>query len=58
MTPADEKPAPTHRRPPAPVNVVDGMPDRSERPRLWKYLLLAGVFAAWIGFLIYCQLAS
>jgi len=37
-----------------PVDVIDGVPDRSGNPRLWKYLDLAAVFGAWIGFLVIC----
>jgi hypothetical protein len=43
---------------PQPVNRVDGIPDRSTRPALWKYLLLVAIFLAWVAFLIYCQLAG
>ena len=45
-------------RPSDPVNVADGIPDRSEHCRLWKYLLLAAIFAAWIAFLVYCQVTA
>lgn len=44
--------------PPQPVNVVDGIPDRSPSPAAWKYVLLAGVFVAWVAFLIYCAAAG
>ena len=51
---------PTH--PPAggaaPVNLIDGIPDRSARPAAWKYALIAAVFLAWLTFLIYCALAG
>ncbi len=42
----------------SPVNVIDGIPDRSSRPAIWKYALLAVIFLAWVGFLIYCYLAG
>ncbi|MDY7011087.1 MAG: hypothetical protein SVV80_10105 [Planctomycetota bacterium] len=37
-----------------PVDVIDGVPDRSSNPRLWKYLVLAALFGAWIAFLVIC----
>ena len=37
-----------------PVDVIDGVPDRSGAPRPWKYLAAAVVFLAWVGFLIIC----
>lgn len=43
---------------PEPVDVVDGIPDRSARGRAWKLAVLAGVFVAWVAFLIYCALAG
>ncbi|MDY6913405.1 MAG: hypothetical protein SVT52_02965 [Planctomycetota bacterium] len=43
---------------PEPTNVIDGIPDRSPRPAAWKYVLLGAIFAAWLAFLIYCQLAG
>lgn len=43
---------------PDPVDVVDGIPDRSSRPRGWKYAALAAVFIGWLAFLIYCALAG
>ena len=50
--PAEERPAPE------PVNMVDGIPDRSEHPAVWKYVLIAMLFAAWVAFLVYCQIAG
>jgi len=43
---------------PEPVDVVDGVPDRSRRVAPWKYALLAAIFLAWLGFLIYCAAAG
>jgi len=43
---------------PQPVDVVDGIPDRSLRPGRWKYVLIAVIFLAWVAFLVYCQLAG
>ncbi len=39
---------------PEPVDVIDGVPGRSAKARTWKYLAVAAVFLAWIGFLILC----
>lgn len=52
--PAAPKPAAPEKKSPTPIDVVEGIPDRSATRPLWKYLLIAGVFLAWIGFLIYC----
>ena len=41
--------------PPEPIDIIDGVPDRAPHPAVWKYLLLAGVFLAWMAFLLYCQ---
>ena len=43
--------------PPEPIDVVDGIPDRSPRRRLWVCLVLALVFLAWLAFLIFVQLS-
>ncbi len=43
---------------PAPVNLVDGVPDRSPRRHIWKYVLLAVIFLAWVAFLVYSALAG
>ena len=43
---------------PEPVNVVDGIPDRSTHSGTWAYLIVAAVFVAWVAFLVYCQLAG
>ncbi len=45
----DEPPAPT-----PPVDVVDGIPDRSDKPRTWKYVLIAVIFVGWVGMLVAC----
>jgi hypothetical protein len=42
--------APTPLGPPR--DVVDGIPDRTARPRAWMYLLLAAVFLGWVIFLV------
>jgi len=50
--PADksaQQPIPTD-----PVDVIDGVPDRTPNPALWKKLLIAAIFIAWMAFLIYC----
>jgi len=48
----------TPPKPPKPVDVVDGIPDREARPAVWKYLLIVAAFAGWLAFLIYCWLAG
>ena len=53
---ADEQAGPAEL--PQPVNVVDGIPDRREGTPAWKYVLIGGVFAAWLAFLIYCAAAG
>jgi len=45
-------------QPAGPVDVVDGLPDRSSQPAMWKYLLLLAVFLAWVAFLVFCALAG
>ena len=56
----DESPSRNHPREPAaePVDLVEGIPDRAVRPALWKYVLIAAIFLAWLAFLIYCQTAA
>jgi hypothetical protein len=44
--------------PPKPRDVIDGVPDVSARRPAWKYVLIAAIFLAWVGFLIYCGLAG
>ncbi len=44
--------------PPAPVNVVDGVPDRSPRRAVWKLLALLGAFVAWLAVLVYVAAAG
>ncbi|HUU60474.1 MAG TPA: hypothetical protein VMZ50_13120 [Phycisphaerae bacterium] len=46
------------KAPPKPVDVVDGIPDRSATAAGWKYVLLAIVFLGWVAFLIYCAAAG
>jgi len=43
---------------PEPVDVVDGIPDRSAHAPAWKYVLIALLFLAWLAFLIYCAVAG
>ena len=52
-----ERPAPPEPAP-EPVDVVDGIPDRSPRPSAWKYLALLAVFLGWVAVLIYFQVAG
>ena len=44
--------------PSEPIDVVDGLPDRSSRPSLWKYLALLLVFLAWVAALIYIDIVG
>lgn len=43
---------------PEPVDVVDGIPDRSGRRAAWKYWVIILVFLAWVALLVYIQLAG
>jgi len=45
------------KTPPGHLDVGEDTPDRAERP-LGKYLILAGIFLAWLAFLIYCAVAG
>ncbi len=57
---SDSKKTDAHRKqqPPKPVDVVDDIPDRTPRRPLWRYILLAVVFMAWVAFLIYVAAAG
>lgn len=54
---AQSKPQPQPAAP-APVNVVDGIPDRLEKGAWRRYVLIAVVFGGWVAFLVYCYLAG
>ncbi len=41
-----------------PVDVTDGIPDRSPHGRGWKLLLILVAFLVWIALLIYFQIAG
>jgi hypothetical protein len=41
-----------------PVDVADGIPDRSAKPVKWVYVAIAVVFLAWMAFLVYCAVAG
>ena len=56
--PGAEEPDRTAPPPPEPVDVVDGIADRSAKPARWKLLLLALIFLLWVAFLIYCAIAG
>ena len=45
-------------RPAEGAGAADGIPDRTEKPAKWKYLLLGAVFVAWLAFLVYCWVAG
>ena len=53
-----KQPPPAAPEIPQPVDVVDGIPDRSARRPLWKYILIGVLFLAWVAFLVYCHLAG
>ena len=54
-----DKPAGKQAPPPLePIDVVDGVPDRAPSSRPWQYAVLALIFAAWVAFLLYCQMAG
>jgi uncharacterized membrane-anchored protein len=38
--------------PAQPIDVVDGIADRSRHPAAWKYALLALAFLAWVAVLV------
>ena len=48
-----DAPAPTD-----PVDVADGIPDRSATCPMWRYAVLVAIFIAWIVFLVYCQITA
>jgi hypothetical protein len=43
---------------PRPVDVYEGIPDRSAKPAKRVYLVIALVFLAWVAFLVYCAVAG
>lgn len=60
MKARDREPPKTPQIPPIPppVDVVDGVPDRSPKPSRWKYIVIAAIFLAWVAFLIYVLLSG
>jgi uncharacterized membrane-anchored protein len=50
MSSSDKRPIPE------PIDMDDGIPDRSSHRPAWKYLLVALIFLVWLAFLIYCLL--
>jgi hypothetical protein len=44
--------------PPPPIDVANGIPDRSSRPGRRRLVWILLIFAAWVAFLIYCQVAG
>lgn len=42
--------------PPQPKDVIDGIPDRAARRPRWQIVAIFALFAAWIAFLLICQL--
>ena len=55
-----KSPSPRRQGPPVrePVDVADGIPDRTSHPALWKYLVLALIFIAWLCLLVLCGIAG
>jgi hypothetical protein len=47
----------TPPKPPEPVDVEGGIPDRSPDRPAWKHVAIAVIFLAWMGVLIYFLLA-
>lgn len=48
-----------HAKPlPEPRNVVEGIPDKAERPAPHRLLWILAVFTAWCGFLVFLLLAG
>jgi len=41
-----------------PIDVVDGIPDRSPNAAWWKYVLLGAIFLGWVAFLVYVRIAG
>jgi hypothetical protein len=50
---SENEPAPRE-----PVDVTDGIPDRSTHGRGWKLLLIVLALLVWIALLIYFQIAG
>jgi hypothetical protein len=58
MNPRPLKESPRRLEVPPPLDVVDGIPDRSSTRPAWKYVLMAAAFLGWLAFLVYCWLAG
>ncbi|KKM44042.1 hypothetical protein LCGC14_1562100 [marine sediment metagenome] len=43
---------------PDPVDVVDGVPDRSSRPAAWKLAVPILIYLAWVCFLVISRMAG
>jgi hypothetical protein len=41
-----------------PIDVIDGIPDRTARAPWWRYALLVAVGLAWAAVLVTCWLAG
>lgn len=57
-SPSGKNDKPARPQPPPPLDVVDGIADRSSTPRKWKYVLLAILFLSWVAVLIYFAAAG
>ena len=40
------------------VDEYQGIPDCAAKPSRWRWVLLVGLFAGWIAFLVYCLFAG
>ncbi len=54
--PKERKPAEKHS--PEPIDVVDGIPDRSGGAGIWRRVIIGVIFAGWVAFLVYCVMAG
>jgi hypothetical protein len=54
MTKPDQRPAAPAQAPSPRPEGEDKIPCQSENRAVWKYVVLALIFAAWLAFLIYC----
>ena len=55
---ADRRKRPPAEDGPSPVDVMDGIPDRSANPAPLKHILVAVIFLAWVAFLVFCAIAG
>lgn len=46
---------PQNHTPGEPIDVLDGIPDRSPATAWWRYAVLLAIFLAWVALLVYIQ---